>query len=416
MNIGLLTTATQLNYGASLQAMALREILSELMPQDKVEAVNYDITPQGEELYGDPFRNLLRIWETRTLKRFAVRFLCPSRMRAHRLRRCRTIRFLHEFVRIGSRVFHEPRDLWRKNPYDLFVVGSDQVWRWQNRAHSFCLLSGICDPAVKRISYAASLGWSELPDRFRSEFVPALERFDAISVREPSAVAVLKGLLGENRDVRPVVDPTILYGRERWRRFLRDNPSPAGEGNYAFVYWLNRVERLFPVLEGLRAKGVFRIRVALPCYRGLLDGDIFGLKRLFCRMERNYGAEFCVDAGPIEFVHLLAGARYVVANSFHALMFSLLFDKPARIFVGLGRGPDLMAPRMLSFAERHGLEGVVFSGLEGHCDFPVGEPHDYSSVWQSVERDRVESFEWLRSSLSACGVRIASAATIGGGR
>ncbi len=416
MNIGLLTTATQLNYGATLQAMALREILSELAPNDMVEAVNYDITPNGEELYGDPLRKLFRVWEKSVLKRLAVRFLCPCRTRDHRRRRNRTIRFLHERVRIGSKVFHEPENLWEKNPYDAFVVGSDQVWRWQNRTHSFCLLSGISDPNVRRISYAASLGWSKLPQKHRDEFVSALNRFDAISVREPSAVAVLKGLLGENRDVHAVVDPTILYGRERWRAFLRENPSPVGEGDYVFVYWLNRVGRLFHVLEGLREKGVRRIKIVLPCYMKLLEGDILVLKRAFARMERDFGAELCVDAGPVEFVHLLAGAHYVVANSFHALMFSLLFDKPARIFVGLGKGPDLMAPRMLSFAERHGLEGVVFSGLEGHCDFPVGEPHDYSSVWQSVERDRVESFEWLRSSLSDCGVRVASAVMIGGVR
>ncbi len=407
MNIGLLTTATQLNYGATLQAMALREILSELAPHDRVEAINYDITPKGEELYGDPTWRLFRVWEKRTLKRLAVRFLCPARMQAHRRRRDRTIRFLHERVRIGSQVFHETSDLWAKNPYNLFVVGSDQVWRWQNRIHSFCLLSGISDPAVKRISYAASLGWSELPSRCRAEFIPALNRFDAISVREPSAVAVLKDLLGEDRDVRAVVDPTVLYGRERWRRFLRDNPSPAGEGDYAFVYWLNRVGRLFPVLEGLRAKGVRRIKIVLPCYMKLLEGDILALKRAFARMERDFGAELCVDAGPVEFVHLLANARYVVANSFHALMFSLLFEKPARIFVGLDKGPDLMAPRMLSFAERHGLQDVVFSGLEGHCDFPVGAPPDYAAVWQSVERDRAASRAWLADALAACGVRVA---------
>lgn len=407
MNIGLLTTATQLNYGATLQAMALREILSELAPNDRVEAVNYDITPKGEELYGDPFWRLFRVWEKRTLKRLAVRFLCPSRMQAHRRRRNRTIRFLHERVRIGSQVFHETSDLWDKNPYGLFVVGSDQVWRYQSRIHTFCLLSGIPDPSVRRVAYAASLGWSRLPKRFRDEFVAALNRFDAISVREPSAVAVLKDLLGEDRDVRAVVDPTVLYGRERWRRFLRDNPSPAGGGDYAFVYWLNRVGRLFPVLEGLRAKGVRRIKIVLPCYMKLLEGDILALKRAFARMERDFGAELCVDAGPVEFVHLLANARYVVANSFHALMFSLLFEKPARIFVGLDKGPDLMAPRMLSFAERHGLKGVVFSGLEGHCDFPVGDPPDYAAVWQSVERDRAASLAWLADALAACGVRVA---------
>ena len=408
MNIGLLTTATQLNYGATLQAMALREILSELAPGDRVETVNYDITPRGEELYGDPIRSLFRVWEKRTLKRLAVRWLCPRRMRDHRLRRARTHRFLRECVRIGVRVFHETTDLWTKNPYDLFVVGSDQVWRYQSRIHTFCLLSGIADARVRRISYAASLGWSRLPDRFRAEFLPALERFDAISVREPSSVAVLKDLLGESRDVTAVVDPTILYGRDRWQRFLRKTvPSVPVDGDYAFVYWLHAVEGLLPILKGLKNRGIRRVQIVFPCYMKLLEGDIVALKRTFSRLEREFGAEFRVDAGPVEFVHLLANARYVVANSFHAMMFSLLFDKPARIFVGLGKGRDLMAPRMISFAQRHGLGGVVFHGLDGNCDFPVEAAPDYGTVWQSIERDRAASLDWLRAALAACGVRVA---------
>ena len=415
MTIGLLTTATQLNYGATLQAMALREILSELAPNDAVETVNYDITPRREELCGDPFWRLFRVWEKRTLKRLAVRFLCPDRMQAHRRRRNRTLRFLHERVRIGRQVFHETSDLWGKNPYDLFVVGSDQVWRYQSRIHTFCLLSGITDSSVRRIAYAASLGWSKLPERFRAEFLPALERFDAISVREPSAVAVLKDLLGESRDVTPVVDPTILYGRDRWQRFLRKTvPSVPVDGDYAFVYWLHDVEGLLPILKGLKNSGIRRVQIVFPCYMKLLEGDIFALKRTFSRLEREFGAEFRVDAGPVEFVHLLANARYVVANSFHAMMFSLLFDKPARIFVGLGKGRDLMAPRMLSFAQRHGLGGIVFQGLDGHCDFPVEAAPDYETAWQSIERDRAASLEWLRSALSACGVRVASGQAKGG--
>lgn len=414
MNIGLLTTAAQLNYGATLQAMALSRILSELAPFDRVETVNYDITPGGEELFGDRLEHLVLPWSKAALKRLAVRAFCPVRMCAHRKRRNRTLRFLRDWVRIGKRVFHEPADLWHGNRYDVFVVGSDQVWRYQNRAHGFCLLSGLDNPPVRRISYAASLGWSELPDRYRAEFVPALERFDAISVREPSAVAVLKGLLSEGRDIRAVVDPTILYGRERWRQFLRDNPSSVDEGyyDYAFVYWLNGIDQLFPVLDGLRAKGVRRTKIVLPYYTKLLEGDIFDLKKSFVRMEREFGAELCVDAGPVEFVHLIAGAHYVVANSFHALMFSLLFEKPARIFVGLDKGPDLMAPRMLSFAERHGLRGIVFSGLDGHCDFPVDTPPDYDAVWESVECDRAASVAWLKMALASCGVRLADGTNV----
>lgn len=408
MNIGLLTTATQLNYGATLQAMALREILAELAPHDYVEAVNYDITSNGEELFGAPFRRLMRFWEKPALKRLAIRALCPLRMQDHRRRRARTQRFLLDKVRVGTTVFHEPDDLWEGNPYDLFVVGSDQVWRYQNRAHLFCLLSGLPDPSVRRISYAASLGWSELPEEFRKEFVPALGKFDAISVREPSAVPVLERLLGEQGSIRAVVDPTILYGRERWRTFLRNNPSDAGAGDYAFVYWLHRTDGLFPILKGLKDKGFRDIRVVLPWYRTLLGGSISAAKRSFARMAGDYGVRLCVSAGPVEFVHLLANARYVVANSFHALMFSLLFDKPARIFVGLDKERDLMAPRMVSFAERHGLEGVVFSGLENHCDLPVGASHDYGRVWESVERDRKNSLDWLRASLENCGVRTAS--------
>ena len=408
MNIGLLTMATQLNYGATLQAMALREILSELAPFDHVETVNYDMTTNGEELYGDPLVRLLAVWKIPVLKRLAVRILCPLRMHAHKIRRTRTQRFLRDRVQIGHIVFHEPTDLWRNNPYDLFVVGSDQVWRYQGRAHKFCLLSGLASPSVSRISYAASLGWDSLPKAFHGEFITALEKFDAISVREPSAVGVLKGLLGEKRDISYVVDPTILYGRARWQRFLEDNPVSIGSENYAFVYWLNEIDRIFPVLKGLKNNGFERVKVVLPWYMRLLGGDILALKKVFRRMVRDFGADICVAAGPIEFVHLLANARFVVSNSFHALMFSLLFDRPAKIFVEIENAVDPMAPRMLSFAERHGLEDVVFRGLENNCDFPILSGHDYGGVWESVERDRQISLAWLKNSLARCGVRTKS--------
>lgn len=409
MKIGMLSTSKQLNYGGILQAFAMLEVVRATASQAEVETINIDITLNSEELVGEPYPSLFRIWKKAVLKRLAIRFFHPLGMLRHCRRRRRTLSFLGTHLRQGAHCHHSPDNLFADADHDLFVVGSDQVWRYQSRIHEYCLLGGLPRQRARRLAYAASLGWSELPEQHRSKYIESLRRFDAISVREPSSVETIKALLEGEKNVSFCVDPTLLFGRDRWVAFLKDLPPiRRPESPYAFVYWLNDLQLLEPVFQGLQAAGYERIVVVFSWYKKVLSGSLFKTKRLLCEMKRKYGVVWTVDAGPAEFLSLLANASYVVANSFHAMMFSMIFHKPARIYVKVNGPRDPMAPRLLDFAERYDIDGVVYEGVEGHCDFASSPSLDFDAIWRRIEPDRRHSMTFLLDALKQCGVPVSS--------
>lgn len=406
MKIGLLSTSRQLNYGGILQAFALKEMVQELQPDVVIETIRIDITHKSEELYGESWAILSRIWNPATIKRWVVRFFAPLAMGQHRLRRTRTLRFLKQYLAESKALYPEPSDLWKCTLYDLILVGSDQVWRYQSRIHTFCLLSGFKTTPPKRIGYAVSLGWNQLPENLVPHFRECISRFDAISIREPSSVETIRGLLDDTKPVHFCVDPTLLYGPQRWQAFLKANKTSSESpksGDYAFIYWLHEPTRLEPIFKGLQAAGFKRIQVAFSWYTRIMGGSIPKQIAFYKRMSRLYGVEWRIELGPMEFLEALANASYVVANSFHALMFSILFERPVRCYVKVNPSkPDPMACRLLDFAERYELPEVVFEGLEGHCDFQPQKHPDFDAFWSRIQPDIDVSYQFLTSALQDC--------------
>ncbi|MDE5930068.1 MAG: polysaccharide pyruvyl transferase family protein, partial [Muribaculaceae bacterium] len=131
-----------------------------------------------------------------------------------------------------------------------------------------------------------------------------LKNFDAISVRESSALQILQKL--EVYDATLVADPVFLLAREQWAKLI-EKPVSGSEG-YIFVYDCEQSYKLRAIAEELRRKTGLKIyAVSAICGR---------------YADKNYEL-----SGPKEFLSLLANARYVLANSFHALAFSLIFQK-----------------------------------------------------------------------------------------
>ena len=408
MKIGMLSTSKQLNYGGVLQAYALLSVVRMALNQATIESINIDITKNSEELFGESYRDLARIGSRAVLKRWAVRLLHPIRMMRHRRRRNRTQQFLNDFLCQSQTVYHTPQALWRQCPYDLIVVGSDQVWRHQSRIHEFCLLSGLEETNVRRIAYAVSLGWQTLPESSLENFVSSIKRFNAISIREPSSVNTVATLLNYEKPVGFCLDPSLLFGRDNWKSFLEATPMRTAipQTQYAFVYWLADMDKLTDIFQGLISSGFKKIVVVFPWYQKVLTGKPKPLNKFMSHAANEYGVEWAIDAGPNEFLHLLAGADYVVANSFHAMMFSLVFKKPMRIFTNITGANDPMAPRMLDFAERYAIDGVVFKGIKNNCDFTSAQPLDFTSIWNRLEPDRKKSMEFLLTALAECGCDI----------
>ena len=223
--------------------------------------------------------------------------------------------------------------------YDLLITGSDQVWnpRWLEQydgMFEFYFLSFGKDN-MKRISYAASIGHAHTDSMnkyWQKELAERLLGIDVISVREHSSISLIEALCGRT-DAQLVVDPTLLLPKDHYDR-MAIAPLKS-TGRYVFSYMLHGLED--------------NARAALY---GFSDRSISVVRcdAVKTRIHRGY-----VLPSPDQWLTYIRDATHVVTNSFHAVVFSLIFHTPftaVLICGGVGsmntRITDLLAAAGLS--------------------------------------------------------------------
>lgn len=296
MNICTITCQNAYNYGARLQTAALAHFLQK--QGHRVRVIDYR---------PDYMRNNVPLffWPGRSLRQWGKLFLqFPMRLRA-KLRQPYFDNFSRTYIPLTKRIYWSIDELRANAPKaDLYIAGSDQIWNTSLRNGTdpaYYLDFG--DKSIRRISYAASFATEDiLPSA--QEFVQThLAHFDAISVREHSALNILQSLGYSGTEV---VDPVFLVSRSEWEKLADD--TGLGE-KYVLVYdFMNS-----PLIRQ-ESERIARER-HLKIYS-------IGDKRLrYC--HRNY-----VYAGPETFLGLIRNASYVVSNSFHGTAFAMIFSIP----------------------------------------------------------------------------------------
>lgn len=301
MKIGILTFHHSLNCGAALQAWALQTYLRQ-------QGLNAEIVNYGK--IGWPSKYYLRTDSLRHFvgsfyngfNTFRRSFLIES-YRRHLYRR-----FLKDVMRIGRAV-----DKGGINAlgYTHLIAGSDQVWHpIINEGDETYFLANVPE-GVKRISYAPSFGVDEFDANLESQMSGWLKKFNAISVREPEGAAIVKRLSG--RDAEVVCDPTLLLGREAYEAIER-KPRFGLPEKYIAVYTI--CGHPWAEAEAIKLGDKLGLPVVhLPggqLARWYLPGEVKRVTAL----------------GPSEWLWFIHHAEYVVTNSFHGTVFSLLFHRP----------------------------------------------------------------------------------------
>lgn len=328
MKVGILTFHQSLNCGAALQAWALQTALHK--QGFNAEIVNYGKIgwPCKYYLRGDSFRHFVGSFYNNFIT--FLRTFCIESYRRHLYRR-----FQREQMKLGGKVKKSRIGI---GGYTHLIVGSDQVWHPViNEGDDTYFLANVPD-GVKRISYAPSFGvdkfWAELEQKM-SEW---LSRFDALSVREPQGAEIVKRLCG--RDAAVVCDPTLLLERADYEAIERE-PRFGLPEKYIAVYTICGHPWAENAAIGLGKKMVLPV-VHLPggqLARWCLPGKVKRVTAL----------------GPAEWLWFMHHAEYVVTNSFHGTVFSLMFHKPFTVALN-GRASDA---RMQSLLEGVGLIGRV---------------------------------------------------------
>lgn len=319
MKIGILTLHDSPNYGAVLQAYSMRSYLTGLGHEAFVIDRRRDIgnaplrTPPPE-------RDFVRI-----LGLFKVDARNGAREYA---RRCeRTLAFERDRIGMSPYHFHNWKDAPSDLGLDLVLVGSDQVWNANNLNPADYLLKDV--PGNQPgIAYAASVGMPSFSADKLEDFRTGFARFAAIGVREREAAEMVRAL---GFAAEHVVDPVLLAGRGVWKDVLTEDPD---ETPRTFAYFLAEdVPAMLPELADFAAKTGRRVALFVDWFVRRAPHGVGGWMKngKYWEKWRRRGIDFRLDAGPEEFVRAIATAEVVVSNSYHALMFSLVFGREVRI-------------------------------------------------------------------------------------
>lgn len=275
MKVGILTFHMAHNCGAMLQAYALSKIINHRY-NVYCEIIDYR-TPQ---IY-NKYENEMKEYNCDNRRAFFEDFL------NHTLTKSKRIYSIDE-----------------ANEYDIFIIGSDQVWNQKILKDNDEIYFAEFTNNKYCISYASSTGQSlSNPQRFSRR----LEKFQRISVRECFLQTQLQPYF--HKQIQLCVDPVLLFDSVFWsQEFLLDTkPS----NNYSLIYSFKLTWDLY-----------LKIQNDSFC-NGINTVELFTHKRNFERVD------YLVDCyGPKEWINYFKNAKCVYTDSYHGILFSLLFNKP----------------------------------------------------------------------------------------
>lgn len=301
--IGVLTLPTLTNYGGILQAYALVYTLRKL---------GYDswlINRRWNSEHNNLLHKIKKVFYhqivIRKFDKFVEKYIVPRTSE------------------IDTRA---KMDSIRKEGFEGYVVGSDQVWRIKNvrGADYNFFLDFTRDDAVKRISYAASFGvdyWDDNQDASKSikEVTPLLKKFDAISVREDSGVRICKDVFGVS--ATHVLDPTLLINKDEYiANFKLNNVSK----KYLAVYILDMTHEKAEIISKISEE------LQLPVKYINRPKKVLGWVPM--------SISEIVKPGVKQWMQSILEAQFVLTDSFHGMAFSIIFEKQFLVIGNERRG------------------------------------------------------------------------------
>jgi len=348
MKIGLLTLPLRLNIGGALQAYALQTTIKKLGHEvlliDRTENTSCN------------FLNLVKgLLKTILNKKAPITEIGA---------------FVQSNINPRTAVIDSDRKLEKLNreQFDAFVVGSDQIWR-----EKYCrsikknfFLDFVKGNSVKRISYAASFGvdeW-EYDEKMTMEMSALLQKFNAVSVREDSGVVLCRQHL--NIEAVQLIDPTLLLSPEDYCSLMMSDSADANPELLAYMLDYNESKQSLCSLLGNQLS-------LTPCLLNPVDGQI----------------------SISHWLHSFAKARFIVTDSFHGSIFSILFKKP---FLVVGNNERGMA-RFYSLLKMVGLENhLLLSGDVLPMEL-INQDVDWEKVHAILENKREEARSFIINSL-----------------
>lgn len=353
MRIGILTQPLHSNYGGLLQNYALQQSLIQL--GHDVETIDWK---GGGRLREALYRIKVTALHALIPNRYPQLKYKPTNKELAIIQR-NTNHFIDTYIN-HTEIVHSFEGFIRqveKGNYDAYIVGSDQCWRPCYNAFLYSMfLDFVQEKHVKRIAYAASFGtdkWEFTPQQ-TTICASLAKKFDIVSVREDSGVRLCKEYLGV--DARHVLDPTMLLAKEDYIQLIEKEKETKSNGTLFYYILDPNAKKLSFIQKVAKDKGLKSFQVLPKC-----QAEIRTKEDVKNRIED------CVFPGVTTWLRAFMDAEMTIVDSFHGMVFSIIFNKPFWAIGNVGRGMSRFTSLLRTFHledrlldEEH-LDNVDFS-------------------------------------------------------
>lgn len=371
MRIGIITHPLSYNYGGILQNYAMQTVLRRMG--------HSPVT-----LNPNPHRSL-KFWQW--LTSFPKNFLYKYYLRIPRIHLFEaffanknwrlTMQYLQPFIdsNINYLIVNDYDEL-NEEDFDALLSGSDQIWRapYVNPIEKGFFNFAKDWNKITRLSYAASFGTDEWEYSLEQtkKCKELILKFDGISVREASGVELCK----KNFDVKAthVLDPTLLLSKDEYSKIFLDSKTPKSPGTL-LNYILDETPEKQNLIEIITTEfnlNSFRVN-------GKPEGGYPLSERIQPPMEK--------------WLRGFYDAEFVVTDSFHACVFSIIFNKPFVVYGNKNRG----LARFQSLLSMFGLENRIIYELSDYNK--LSKSINWDIVNDNVMKKQIEAFTFLQTVL-----------------
>lgn len=373
MRIGVLTLPLHNNFGGILQAYALQKVLKDF-------GHNVVLIDKSRYVSLGPWYKRYPIYIKRGINRFIFGKNIIVKADVEQNRFLKTIAkytepFIEKHIR---RVYTKDFSNIRERDFDVLIVGSDQVWRPQYFFSKIenAYLEFAKEWRIKRIAYAASFGTEEweYTEEQTNNSAALLTKFNVVSVRESSAVQLCNDNFGVKAE--QVLDPTMLLDKIHYIELFEDANTTQSDGDL-FCYILDEGEEKNNIIDYVAKETYLKPFYVNSKYN---DSNAPLKERIQQPVEKWLRAFF--------------DAEFVITDSFHACVFSIIFNKPFIVYGNRERG----LARFNSLLSIFGLEERIVSTKE-EATKAISKPINWEKVNESHRQWKEKSMSFLNNNL-----------------
>lgn len=352
MKIGILTHQYIDNYGAFLQAYALHKAISEMFPEDDVQIINYiNIKHFLINIAG-----WFRFYKNReNLKCWLEKIKIPYTFSKARKNEMKLSPICFNVKQVN------------KLQFDCIIVGSDEVWNYNDTKSNAPIKFGEGLQCEKLIAYAPSVGKTAPNDHMPKYVVEGIKKFKAISARDDLTYELAKDITGKNPT--RVLDPTFLASFPKGELKAKHKPY------ILFYYCDNLPEEIFnEILDYAKSNGL----------------AVYGAGEC----NKRY-TEITVNLKPFEWVEMFRNAEFVFTGTFHGAVFSILNKRQFKVYLT----NESRIKKVKALLKELGINNRE---IDKNFKFDLEKQNNeinYDSVYKVIDEKREKSKEFLHNTI-----------------